>query len=48
MSFEQRGEQIYDLVIVAEVIGSTTSNQVFGNEVQRRALNLYTAYFSEP
>ncbi|WP_438301489.1 FAD-dependent monooxygenase [Pseudomonas sp. NMS19W] len=46
--FEQGGEQIYDLVIVAEGIGSTTRNQVFGSEVHRRPLNLYTAYFTVP
>lgn len=46
--FEQGGEQVYDLVIVAEGIGSTTRNQVFGNEVQRRPLDLYTAYFTVP
>jgi len=46
--FEQGGEEAYDLLVVAEGIGSTTRNQVFGREVQRRALNLYTAYFTVP
>jgi 2-polyprenyl-6-methoxyphenol hydroxylase-like FAD-dependent oxidoreductase len=46
--FEQGGEQVYDLVIVAEGIGSATRNQVFGDEVQRRPLDLYTAYFTVP
>lgn len=46
--FEQGEAQVYDLVIVAEGIGSTTRNQVFGNEVQRRPLDLYTAYFTVP
>ncbi|AXJ04779.1 FAD-binding monooxygenase [Pseudomonas fluorescens] len=46
--FEQSGEQVYDLVIVAEGIGSTTRNQVFGDEVKRRPLDLYTAYFTVP
>lgn len=46
--FEQGDEQVYDLVIVAEGIGSTTRNKVFGDEVQRRSLNLYTAYFTVP
>lgn len=46
--FEQGGEQVYDLVIVAEGIGSTTRNQVFGSEVERRPLVLYTAYFTVP
>jgi len=46
--FEQGGELVYDLVIVAEGIGSTTRNQVFGDEVKRRPLDLYTAYFTVP
>lgn len=46
--FEQSGTHTYDLVIVAEGIGSTTRNLVFGNEVERRSLNLYTAYFTVP
>nr|BFD42534.1 FAD-dependent monooxygenase [Pseudomonas sp. FFPRI_1] len=46
--FERGDEQVYDLVIVAEGIGSTTRNLVFGNEVQRRPLDLYTAYFTVP
>ncbi|QAX85430.1 FAD-binding monooxygenase [Pseudomonas sp. DTU12.3] len=46
--FEQGAEQVYDLVIVAEGIGSATRNQVFGSEVQRRSLDLYTAYFTVP
>lgn len=46
--FEQGGEQVYDLVIVAEGIGSATRNRVFGDEVQRRSLDLYTAYFTVP
>lgn len=46
--FEQGGEQVYDLVIAAEGIGSTTRNLVFGTEVQRRPLDLYTAYFTVP
>jgi 2-polyprenyl-6-methoxyphenol hydroxylase-like FAD-dependent oxidoreductase len=46
--FEQGGEQVYDLVIVAEGMGSTTRNQVFGDEVKRRPLDLYTAYFTVP
>ncbi|MBK5374528.1 FAD-dependent monooxygenase [Pseudomonas sp. TH43] len=46
--FEQGDEQVYDLVIVAEGIGSATRNQVFGDEVERRPLDLYTAYFTVP
>lgn len=48
VGFAQGAEQAYDLVIVAEGIGSTTRNQVFGDEVTRRPLNLYTAYFTVP
>lgn len=33
------------LLIVAEGIGSATRNQVFGNEVGHRPLDLYAAYF---
>jgi 2-polyprenyl-6-methoxyphenol hydroxylase-like FAD-dependent oxidoreductase len=46
--FEQGAEQVYDLLIIAEGIGSATRNQVFGDEVQRRPLDLYTAYFTVP
>ena len=46
--FEQGREQVYDLVIVAEGVGSTTRTRVFGNEVERRPLDLYTAYFTVP
>lgn len=46
--FAQGSEQVYDLVVVAEGVGSTTRNQVFGNEVERRSLDLYTAYFTVP
>ncbi|MFW6749229.1 FAD-dependent monooxygenase [Pseudomonas glycinae] len=46
--FEQGGEEFYDLVIVAEGIGSKTRNKVFGDEVKRRPLDLYTAYFTVP
>lgn len=46
--FAQGAEQVFDLVIVAEGIGSTTRNHVFGSEVQRRPLDVYTAYFTLP
>ncbi|MGH8448290.1 FAD-dependent monooxygenase [Pseudomonas sp.] len=46
--FERGTEQVYDLVIVAEGIGSATRHLVFGDEVQRRPLDLYTAYFTVP
>lgn len=46
--FESGAEQVYDLVILAEGIGSATRNRVFGDDVQRRPLDLYTAYFTLP
>ncbi|GJG88896.1 FAD-binding monooxygenase [Gemmatimonadetes bacterium T265] len=46
--FQHGGEQTYDLVIAAEGIGSHTRHLVFGDEVTRRALDLYTAYFTIP
>lgn len=46
--FEHGGEQVYDLVIAAEGIGSATRKQVFGEAVKRRALDVYTAYFTLP
>jgi 2-polyprenyl-6-methoxyphenol hydroxylase-like FAD-dependent oxidoreductase len=38
----------FDLVVIAEGIGSATRNMVFGEEVKRRPFNLYTAYFTIP
>ena len=46
--FKHGGEQIFDLVIVAEGIGSHTRKLVFGKEVTRRPLDVYTAYFTIP
>lgn len=46
--FEQGGEQVFDLVIGAEGVGSHTRKLVFGNEVTRRSFDLYTAYFTIP
>lgn len=48
VGFEQGDEQVYDLVIVAEGIGSKTRKLIFGSEVERRPLDLYTAYFTVP
>lgn len=48
VSFKQGDEEVYDLVIVAEGIGSTTRKLIFGDEVERRPLDLYTAYFTIP
>ncbi|MGI4737380.1 MAG: FAD-dependent monooxygenase [Janthinobacterium lividum] len=39
---------MFDLVLVAEGIGSSTRQLVFGPEVTRRPLNLYTGYFTIP
>lgn len=33
---------------MAEGIGSATRNRVFGNEVRRLPLDVYTAYFTVP
>ncbi|MET0390257.1 MAG: FAD-dependent monooxygenase [Polyangiales bacterium] len=38
----------FDLMIVAEGIGSATRQLVWGAEVTRRPFNLYTAYFTIP
>ncbi|WP_426071063.1 FAD-dependent monooxygenase [Janthinobacterium sp. DSP2-3-3] len=46
--FEQGGEEMFDLVIGAEGVGSHTRTLVFGDEVKRRSFNLYTAYFTIP
>lgn len=46
--FEHGQEQAFDLVVIAEGIGSHTRKLVFGDEVKRRALDLYTAYFTIP
>ena len=46
--FEQGGEEVFDLVIGAEGVGSHTRKLVFGDEVQRRSFKLYTAYFTIP
>ncbi|MDQ4624665.1 FAD-dependent monooxygenase [Janthinobacterium lividum] len=46
--FEQGGEEMFDLVIGAEGVGSHTRKLVFGDEVQRRSFKLYTAYFTIP
>lgn len=45
---EHGGEREFDLVIVAEGIGSSTRAMAFGGEVERVPLDLYTAYFTIP
>lgn len=44
--FEHGSEEVFDLVIAAEGVGSHTRKIVFGNEVKRRSFDLYTAYFT--
>ncbi|WP_438004967.1 FAD-dependent monooxygenase [Sorangium sp. So ce321] len=46
--FERGDEREYDLVIVAEGIGSSTREMQFGDEVKRVPLDLYIAYFAMP
>lgn len=46
--FAQGGEEMFDLVIAAEGVGSPTRKLVFGDEVRRRSFKLYTAYFTIP
>ncbi|WP_437304291.1 FAD-dependent monooxygenase [Sorangium sp. So ce388] len=46
--FERGDEREYDLVIVAEGIGSSTRAMQFGDEVKRVPLDLYIAYFAMP
>lgn len=46
--FERGGEELFDLVIAAEGVGSHTRKLVFGDEVKRRSFDLYTAYFTIP
>lgn len=46
--FAQGRVETFDLLIAAEGIGSHSRNLVFGDEVKRRNLDLYTAYFTIP
>jgi len=46
--FEHGDQREFDLVIGAEGIGSSTRAMVFGGEVERVPLDLYTAYFTIP
>lgn len=46
--FAEGGEAVFDLVIAAEGVGSHTRKMVFGDEVKRRSLDVYTAYFTIP
>lgn len=48
VGFEHGEEAVFDLVIAAEGVGSSTRKLVFGNEVKRRSFNLYTAWFTLP
>lgn len=44
--FNKRVEEKYDLVIIAEGIGSGTRHLVFGNEIKFKYLGLYSAYLT--
>lgn len=44
--FNKREEETYDLVIIAEGIGSNTRQLVFGDEIKYNYLGLYCAYLT--
>lgn len=44
--FDSGDEEKYDLVIIAEGIGSGTRQLVFGNEIKYNYLGLYSVYFT--
>jgi 2-polyprenyl-6-methoxyphenol hydroxylase-like FAD-dependent oxidoreductase len=46
--FREGGEKRFDLVVIAEGIGSGTRGLVFGEEVEFAYLGLYTSYFTIP
>lgn len=48
VSFQSGKTASYDLVVIAEGVGSTTRQLVFGDEVGRRYLDVYMAYFTIP
>jgi 2-polyprenyl-6-methoxyphenol hydroxylase-like FAD-dependent oxidoreductase len=48
VTLEKGGCQRFDLVLVAEGIGSSTRKLLFGDEVKRRPLDLYMGYFTIP
>ncbi len=48
VTFERSHPRRFDLVIVAEGIGSSTRKLVFGNAGQRVPLDLYMGYFTVP
>lgn len=48
VTFASGSRENFDVLIVAEGIGSRTRNAIFGEEVTRRPFNLYTAYFTIP
>lgn len=48
VTLEKGGRQRFDLVVVAEGIGSSTRKLLFGGEVKRRPLDLYVGYFTIP
>ena len=48
VTFEKGGRERFDLVLVAEGIGSSTRKLMFDGEVRRRPFNLYMGYFTIP
>lgn len=48
VTFNSGEHEEFDLLIIAEGIGSRTRKMVFAHEVERRPLDLYTAYFTIP
>ncbi|GGH76231.1 2-polyprenyl-6-methoxyphenol hydroxylase-like FAD-dependent oxidoreductase [Filimonas zeae] len=46
VTYNKRGKETFDLVLIAEGIGSTTRQQVFGREIKFDYLGLYSAYLT--
>lgn len=46
VTFNNQDEEEYDLVIIAEGIGSATRHLVFGKEIKFKYLGLYSSYFT--
>ncbi|WP_299051000.1 FAD-dependent monooxygenase [uncultured Nocardioides sp.] len=48
VSYETGDDETYDLLVVAEGVGSRTRELVFGGEAQERTLGMYSAYGTIP
>ncbi|TWR28157.1 FAD-binding monooxygenase [Mucilaginibacter achroorhodeus] len=48
VEFKSGAKENFDLLIIAEGIGSATRQKVFGNEVSFAYLGVYTSYFTAP